>query len=352
MNLPHKLVFVDLETTGANPHDDRITEIGVVTVENGVVSQWSSLVNPQVPISPFIEELTGINDGMVRDAPLFGKLAQDLMARLEGGLFIAHNAKFDYSFLRNAFQRVGMSLKSDVLCTVKLSRKLYPDEVKHNLGALIERHALLAQARHRALADADVLWQFWQKLQRDTPAAQLDQALKSLLQKSASPSHVEPDLLQGMPNGCGVYLFHDAAGTAIFVGKASHLRRRAQGHFNSGDALDQALAPLVKRVTWHSTTGDIGASLLEAKLLKDLQPPHNRHMRVTGLCSWRLANENSAAPLTLVLASELDFASATACYGLFRSRKKAEARLREVAAEHSLCLRVLGLEAAAAFQSQ
>ena len=82
-------------------------------------------------------------------------------------MFIAHNARFDYGFLRNAFKAAGHSLRADVLCTVKLSRKLFPEEAKHNLDALIQRHQLQPQGRHRALADADLLWQLWRKLERE-----------------------------------------------------------------------------------------------------------------------------------------------------------------------------------------
>jgi DNA polymerase-3 subunit epsilon len=160
-----KLVFVDLETTGANLAMDRITEIGVVEIDgDGGMSRWSTLVNPGVEITPFIQELTGISNAMVRDAPSFADVLDDLHPRLNDGLFIAHNARFDYGFLHHAYARAGHTLQSEMLCTVKLSRALFPDEKKHNLDILIERHGLVAEARHRALADADLLWQLWRKL--------------------------------------------------------------------------------------------------------------------------------------------------------------------------------------------
>ena len=155
-----KLVFLDLETTGTNPVSDRITEIGLVEVDaDGRATHWSSLVNPGVGIPAFIQSLTGISNDMVRNAPTFDELAPALHDRLQGALFIAHNARFDYGFLRNAFSQAGLPFKSDVLCTVKLSRALYPQERKHNLDTLIERHQLQPGGRHRALADADLLWQ-------------------------------------------------------------------------------------------------------------------------------------------------------------------------------------------------
>lgn len=158
------LAFVDLETTGATATADRVTEIGIVEVdEDGSVREWQQLVNPGTRIPPFIEQLTGISNEMVADAPPFAAVADETLRRLEGRLFIAHNARFDYGFLKNEFKRLGIAFRAPVLCTVKLSRTLYPEFHRHNLDSLIERHGLQADARHRALADAQLIHQFWQK---------------------------------------------------------------------------------------------------------------------------------------------------------------------------------------------
>ena len=121
------LAFVDLETTGATATSDRITEIGIVEVDaDGTVREWQQLVNPGTRIPPFIEQLTGISNEMVADAPTFESVAAETLRRLEGRLFIAHNARFDYGFLKNEFKRLGIAFRAPVLCTVKLSRTLYP----------------------------------------------------------------------------------------------------------------------------------------------------------------------------------------------------------------------------------
>ena len=185
-----KLIFVDLETTGANLINDRITEIGIVAVHlDGEVERWSSFVNPGRPIPYFIQNLTGISDDMVETAPSFESLANAVHERLMDGLFIAHNARFDYGFLHHAFARTGHVLQSEMLCTVKLSRTLFPEEKRHNLDTLIGRHSLVPQARHRALADADLLWQFWGKLTLDMPQEMLANAVKKLRQR---PNLVAP----------------------------------------------------------------------------------------------------------------------------------------------------------------
>ncbi|MGI4985539.1 MAG: 3'-5' exonuclease [Janthinobacterium lividum] len=164
--LDRPMVFVDLETTGSDPGKDRITEIGLVEVGPGGLREWTMMVDPGQPIPPFIEQLTGISDAMVRGQPSFASLAPALAAQLEGKLFIAHNASFDYGFLKSEFKRAGLRFRADVLCTVRLSRTLFPTARKHGLDALIERFALVPRGRHRALADADLLWQFWQHLHR------------------------------------------------------------------------------------------------------------------------------------------------------------------------------------------
>ena len=178
--LSQPLIFLDLETTGMSATHERITEIGLVEVANGeFAGSWSQLVNPQRSIPFFIQSLTGISDEMVEDAPTFEQLAPGLFERLAGKLLVAHNARFDCGFLKSEFERVGMSYDPRVLCTVKLSRKLFPEHRRHNLDSLIERHGLSCSARHRALGDAEVLWQFVQKIHAEVDAERIDAALRA-----------------------------------------------------------------------------------------------------------------------------------------------------------------------------
>ncbi len=348
MNLD-KLVFIDLETTGANPVSDRITEIGLVEVDAaGHATRWSSLVNPEIPIPAFIQSLTGISNEMVRSAPSFAELAGALFERLQGALFIAHNARFDYGFLRNAFSEAGFPFRADVLCTVKLSRKLYPEQSRHNLDTLIARHGLKPDARHRALADADVLWQLWQKIRSELPPETLSSALTALLQRPSLPSHLPTDVLDDCPDSPGVYLFYGENDLPLYVGKSVRLKQRVMSHFNSDHKLykDMRLSQQLHRIEWRETAGEVGALLLEAQLVKDLQPIHNRTLRRQGdLCAWRLKEDarGHTVPM-LAFASEQDFGNAERLYGLFSSKRKAESALRELAEAHQLCLVQLGLE--------
>ena len=187
--LRQPLIFLDLETTGMLAAEERITEIGLVEVDKGeLVGSWSQLVNPQKSIPPFIQSLTGISDKMVEDAPTFAQLAPRLFERLEGKVLIAHNARFDYGFLKSEFERVGLSYQPRVLCTVKLSRKLFPEHRRHNLDSLIQRHGLACSARHRALGDAEVLWQFLQKIQAEVDAERITAALLAQMAAPAVPA--------------------------------------------------------------------------------------------------------------------------------------------------------------------
>jgi DNA polymerase-3 subunit epsilon len=272
------VVFVDLETTGGTFGVNRITEIGVVEVGPSGVTQWSSLVNPQQPIPFFVQQLTGISDSMVRNAPTFDAIAQELLARLEGRLFIAHNARFDHGFLRSEFKRAGMKFQPDVLCTVQLSRAIYPGERRHGLDALIERHALVPFARHRALADADLLWQFWQHLHSVHSVDVLHGHIEQVTRRFRLAGDIDEDTIEQIPAGCGIYVLYGEEDVPLYVGRSVRLRQRVRAHLSGAkrSAKERRLAELVRRVEWTATGGEIGAMLEEGRSIARLKPAHNR----------------------------------------------------------------------------
>jgi DNA polymerase-3 subunit epsilon len=185
--LERPIAFVDLETTGGNAQSDRITEIGVVEVSRDGVQTWTTLVDPQRDIPGFVQELTGISNEMVRGQPAFETLAPALFERLQGRLFVAHNAKFDYGFLQRAFERAELAFEADMLCTVQLSRKLFPTAGRHGLSAIVESYALEPLGRHRALADADLVWQFWQVIHAQHTAHVIRDAVTALTRRPSDP---------------------------------------------------------------------------------------------------------------------------------------------------------------------
>ena len=149
-------------------------EAGIVLLEDGVVvEEYATLVNPGVRIPYAIQQFTGITEAMVADAPPFEAVADAIASRIEGRLFVAHNARFDYGFLRSEFRRLGRRFRAPVLCTVRLSRALTPDERGHNLDAVMRRHGIACDARHRALGDAKVLAEFLRIARARWPAAKL-----------------------------------------------------------------------------------------------------------------------------------------------------------------------------------
>jgi DNA polymerase-3 subunit epsilon len=346
------LAFVDLETTGATATRDRITEIGIIEVdEDGSVREWQQLVNPGTRIPPFIEQLTGISNELVAAAPAFADVADETLRRLEGRLFIAHNARFDYGFLKNEFKRLGVTFRAPVLCTVKLSRTLFPEHKRHNLDSLIERHNLAANARHRALADAQLIRQFWQKIHVDRSNDEIEAALKAQNARPSLPPHLDAGIVDELPDTPGVYLFYADNNLPLYVGKARDIRQRVLSHFSAdhASAREMNLAQQVRRIDWIETAGEIGALLKEAVLVKQLQPTHNRQLRRNDdICTWILVDEgNGWLRPELVAARDLDFGIHASGYGLFKSAREAGTVLRALAAEHNLCDALLGLEKSA-----
>ena len=341
------LAFVDLETTGATATADRITEIGIIEVDENGAREWSSLVNPGTPISPFIESLTGISNAMVADAPPFEALAEEVLEKLAGRLFIAHNARFDYGFLKNEFKRAGHDFRATVLCTVKLSRKLFPQHARHNLDSLVVRHGLAVSERHRALGDARLIHQFWQQLQESIAPDQLEATVAKLTARPSLPANLDASAIDSLPDGPGVYLFYGENDLPLYVGKSTGIRKRVLAHFaaDHATAKEMALAQQVRRIDCIATGGEVGALLKEAALIKAMQPIHNRSLRRNDeLCFWQLveARQGEWRP-QLVLASALP-AQVENLYGPFKTAREAKRVLQELARAHHLCHALLDLE--------
>ena len=346
--IPDRLAFIDLETTGANPVRDRVTEIGIVEVDGDQVTTWNTLVNPERPIPEFIQQLTGIRNDMVANAPTFAQIAVELAERLQGRMFIAHNARFDYGFVKNEYLRLGQRFQADVLCTVRLSRKLFPQYPRHNLDSLIARHRLKTGDRHRAMADADLIWQFWRLLLREQGEDILAEAVSLQLKRPTLPPHLDPALLDDLPQSPGVYLFYGENDALLYVGKSINLRQRVLSHFaaDTREYKEMRLAQELRRIHWHETVGELGALLLESRLVKEGQPIHNRRLRrASDLCAWRLEEgaQGDFRP-RLVSGQDADFGRAGDLYGVFTTRRQANNTLKKIADAYELCPVILGLE--------
>lgn len=279
-----RLAFVDLETTGGTAAEDRITEVGIIEVDEDGVREWSSLVNPLMHIPAFIQSLTGISNAMVENAPTFAELADEIHARLADRVFIAHNARFDHGFLKNEFKRTGHEFRPAVLCTVRLSRKLFPGFSRHNLDSIAERHRLIVSDRHRALGDAQLLLQFWKIIHESHAPEVIDEALSKLISRPAQ---------------------------------------------SKTDAAERDTA-----------SREIGALLQEAALSGKLAPGGEEE-----LCSWRLLSRNGGLQAVLAYAShDMFFAHDPLLYGLFSNTREAKDAIKSITEAHSLCRVALGLE--------
>jgi DNA polymerase-3 subunit epsilon len=186
--LDQPLAFVDIETTGGSHFTSRVLEIGVVRVEhNQVVATYRTLLHPDERVPSFITGLTGITDAQVAGAPRFAEIAADVAEILDGAVFVAHNVRFDYGFLKMELERLGVPFRPPLLCTVRLSRRLFPQFRTHKLGDLIARHGLMAPARHRAYDDAHCLWQFYQLCLAEFDLDTVEEAVRAQLKTPATP---------------------------------------------------------------------------------------------------------------------------------------------------------------------
>ncbi len=343
--LAGRVACVDLETTGGHAARDRIIEAGIVLLEDGkVVEEFSTLVNPGTRIPYAIQQFTGITEAMVVDAPPFEAVADEIESRLAGRLFVAHNARFDYGFLRSEFRRIERRFRAPVLCTVRLSRAMTPDERGHSLDAVMQRHGIACDARHRALGDAKVLADFLRIARDRWPAEELDPIVKKLTGTSRLPPQLDPALADELPEAPGVYLFYGEDGALLYVGKAKNLANRVTSHFaNARAKLEQQLTRLVHRIEWIETAGEFSTLVTEARLIKARKPIFNRKLRSSSEL-WAIAlREDSAMPLARIATLDsLDDPGAS--YGMFRRRSDAERALEGLAREHQLCTKWLGLE--------
>ncbi len=331
------LIFVDLETTGANFANDRIIEIGFVEVDQDGAREWSSLVNPGTPVSSFITNLTGIDSAMVASAPRFEELAPAVLEKLRGRLFIAHNARFDYTFLKREFKRIGIDFRAPNVCTVKLSRKLFPQHHRHSLDALVERYSIVTGDRHRALADAQVLWDLWQHWHELLPVESIRNTIDVIVGRPELPPQINPTLIDDLPEAPGAYAMYGEDGSALLIKRSTNIRQQVLAHFSLAKR-DTALVRNTYRIKWHEAAGELGTRLKEHELSAGARKP------LDDLCSWHLVQlvEGDFRP-ELVYSRDCDFATTSELFGLYMNRREAIHALRKLAEAHRLCHTQIGI---------
>ena len=342
------LAFVDIETTGSHYERDRITEIGIKTLINGQESIWESLINPETFIPLNIQRLTGISPQMVAGQPTFEDLAPTIKKELEDKIFVAHNARFDYGFIKASFKRLGIDFRPKVLCTVKLSRLLFPEQARHNLDTIINAHGLSVSARHRALGDADLLVQFWRVCEQTVGPERLLAALNQLIGSASLPPNIDQSAIDAIPDAPGCYIMYGENKAPLYIGKSIALRTRVLGHFQAAltSRKEMKLSLQVREVDWIETSGELGALILEAKLIKERMPSMNIKLRRSkDLCAWQLVLDAAGVLRpSLVSHHELIPGLQDNLYGLFYSKREANTYLGAVSKKYRLCAALLGLE--------
>lgn len=276
------IAIVDIETTGSRTQNGRMIEVGVLRIEQGrLVKSFGTLINPEQPIPYSITVLTGITDADVEGLPTFKEISEQLLDILDGCLFVAHNASFDYGFIKYEFKRLGIDFDQQTLCSVKLSRKLFPEHQHHNLGILIERYQLDAQARHRALDDAKAVWEFLQIIDKEVSPEKIQESWLQLTRHPVLPGHLNIKSFDEIPEENGVYTFFDEHDKPIYVGKASHLREKLMTYFEGLPEGKRAqMMASLRRIDFRVTCGELGTKLLQDYLIKSLKPKYNFPIRV------------------------------------------------------------------------
>jgi DNA polymerase III subunit epsilon len=271
--------IVDIETTGGYAENHRITEIAIYQHDGiQITDSFHTLVNPERNIPFYITGLTGITTEMVLAAPDFKSIAPEIISRLEGKVFVAHNAHFDYSFLKKEFETVGINWQSKKLCTVRLSRKIIPGLRSYSLGSLAESLGITIPNRHRAGGDAEATTKIFDMLLRRDRDGYILKTLKRNSGETILPPNLPKEEFDKLPAKPGVYYFHDARGNVIYVGKAINIKKRIAGHF-SGDAREWSRSHIrneIHHVTYELTGNELIALILESQEIRRLWPKYNQ----------------------------------------------------------------------------
>ncbi len=275
-------VVLDLETTGLSCERDRITEVGAVRARGGeVLAELRTFVHPGLPIPAAVTAITGITDGDVAHAPSVDTVLPTVLDFLGDSVFVAHNARFDLSFLRAAAARLGLPpLRPRVIDTAVLARRLIRDEVRDVRLGTLARHLRAPDAPdHRALNDARATLHVLHALIERAAAygATSIEDLQQLCGPTGDRSHRRIALIADAPSSPGIYRFLAEDGTVLYVGKATDLRRRLRSYFGQDTRRRTAdLVAATSRVTWTVTPTELEASVLEVRELQATRPRYNR----------------------------------------------------------------------------
>ena len=329
---------VDLETTGSKPAKQRIIEVAIY-IHNGkrVIEHFSSLVNPHRYIPPFIQAFTGITNAMVANAPDFADLS-DTIARLTANrVFVAHNVRFDYAFLRHEFKRCGVAFDRRQLCTVRLSRAIYPGQPSYSLGKLCGNLGLPVHSRHRAEGDAAATVQLLEQMLAKGPESVINKHIKEEVKGIRLPPHLSRQQLDALPEDHGIYYLMGPNNEPLYIGRSKNIRERMLSHFSRDlrSARAQNLKNAIHDIKTEQTGNALIAGLWESRAIKTYMPPFNRAQRRKRFRYGLFENLGRDGIRTLEVRL---INQEQKPLKQFQRRSAAEAYLVEIAEQQGLCL--------------
>jgi len=269
--------IVDIETTGSYRAPHAITEIAII-VHDGkkIIDSFQSLINPQALINPYVSRMTGITNEMVRDAPQFHEVAKQVWNLTDDAAFIAHSVNFDYSYIRDEFKSLGADFRRKKLCTVRLSRKIFPGYPSYSLGNICAQLGIKIENRHRAMGDAAATVKLFELCLQHDKDEFINKSLKKNSKEAILPPHLPKETFDALPEKTGVYYFHDQSGKIIYVGKAINIRNRIYSHFTGAGSAKLSFTSAIANITYKLCGTELIALLLESDEIKRLYPVYNQ----------------------------------------------------------------------------
>ena len=270
--------IVDIETTGNGIVGNKITEISIFKFDGqDIVDEFTSLVNPECEIPYFITGLTGIDNHMVKDSPTIMEIAPKIVEFTENTIFVAHSVNFDYHVIKNEFKLIGQSFVRKKLCTVRLSRRLFPGLRSYSLGKLCSAMDIPLTNRHRARGDAHATVLLFRKiLLTDESESVIQSFLNARSQEATLPPMLTREMYDRLPSATGIYYFKDENGSIIYVGKAKNIKRRVLGHFYDKSTKEILLCRETSSIDYELAGSELVALLMETNAIKHHFPKYNR----------------------------------------------------------------------------
>jgi len=337
-------VIVDLETTGGAPSDAGITEVGAVAVRGGeILREFGTLVNPGVPIPPFVAALTGITDAAVATAPRLAAVLPSFLEFLGDGVLVAHNAPYDVGFLTGACKVHGHPWPNPrVVDTARLARvALHRDEVRNcKLATLAAHFHASVTPTHRALDDAratvDVLHALLERVAGFGVTTLED--LREFTSRVTPTQRAKRHLADGLPDSPGVYVFEDAQGSSLYVGTSRRIRTRVRSYFTASEQRRRMseMVGIAERVVPIVCATTLEAQVRELRIIAERQPRYNRRSRRPDRQTWIKLTVESAPRLSIVRTVADDQAEGARYLGPFSGRSSAESAVEALLLAHPI----------------